>query len=133
MGSSLASIQNMFMFPAPTPSYKAGQLNKWAQDATELKMHYSQGIEAHYVPVLFLASLKSKAILSSRCLLYFHGNAEDLGQSIDILNSMRKYLGVNVLAVEYPAYGASTDTVKSTDVIKMLAVQAYHSLRNVGF
>ena len=38
-------------------------------------------------------------------LLYFHGNAEDLGRTLDFLKSVQRYLQVHILAVEYPGYG----------------------------
>ena len=39
-------------------------------------------------------------------VLYFHGNAEDLGYSYDFTDNLRKNLHVNVIAMEYPGYGA---------------------------
>jgi pimeloyl-ACP methyl ester carboxylesterase len=38
-------------------------------------------------------------------LLFFHGNAEDLGIAYDILNEMRNCLKVSIFAMEYPGYG----------------------------
>lgn len=38
-------------------------------------------------------------------LVYFHGNAEDIGYNYDFTSDLRRYLKVNVLAVEYPGYG----------------------------
>jgi len=37
-------------------------------------------------------------------LLYFHGNGEDLGDDLPILNGFLNY-GLSVLAVDYPGYG----------------------------
>jgi fermentation-respiration switch protein FrsA (DUF1100 family) len=42
---------------------------------------------------------------SSKLLLYFHGNAEDIGLSYEMLDHLRASLKLNVLAVEYPGYG----------------------------
>jgi fermentation-respiration switch protein FrsA (DUF1100 family) len=38
-------------------------------------------------------------------MLYFHGNAEDIGHSRELLVALSKELGVHVLAPEYPGYG----------------------------
>ena len=38
-------------------------------------------------------------------LLYFHGNAEDLGYSYDLLFDLRANLKINIIAMEYPGYG----------------------------
>ena len=46
---------------------------------------------------------------SSKLLIYFHGNAEDLGLSFEMLDHMRTVLKINVLAVEYPGYGVYKD------------------------
>ena len=40
-----------------------------------------------------------------KLLLFFHGNAEDLGLAYSLLVYMRDYLKVNIMAVEYPGYG----------------------------
>jgi len=38
-------------------------------------------------------------------MIYFHGNAEDIGLSIEILSHIRDRMNVNVLAMEYAGYG----------------------------
>jgi len=42
---------------------------------------------------------------SDKILVYFHGNAEDLGYSYEFASSLRKFLALNLLVVEYPGYG----------------------------
>jgi pimeloyl-ACP methyl ester carboxylesterase len=58
-----------------------------------------------YVPCLFLPYTNG----SSKLLMYFHGNAEDIGLSYEMLDHLRSSLKINVLAVEYPGYGIYTD------------------------
>lgn len=41
--------------------------------------------------------------------MYFHGNAEDIGLSYELLDHMRSNFKINVLAVEYPGYGVHVD------------------------
>ena len=42
---------------------------------------------------------------SSKLLIYFHGNAEDVGLAYDFLDNLRCSLMVHILAIEYPGYG----------------------------
>jgi abhydrolase domain-containing protein 17 len=42
---------------------------------------------------------------SSLIMIYFHGNAEDVGLAQELLSNIRDLMKVNVLAVEYPGYG----------------------------
>jgi hypothetical protein len=42
---------------------------------------------------------------SSKLIVYFHGNAEDIGLSLELLAYVRDQMRVNVLSVEYPGYG----------------------------
>ena len=58
-----------------------------------------------YVPCLFLPCLKG----SNKLIIFFHGNAEDLGISYEMLDHMRTALMINILAVEYPGYGIYMD------------------------
>jgi len=38
-------------------------------------------------------------------MLYFHGNAEDVGHNMPLMYLFREKFKVSVLAVEYPGYG----------------------------
>lgn len=58
-----------------------------------------------YVPCLFLPCLKG----SNKLIIFFHGNAEDLGISYEMLDHMRTALRMNIMAVEYPGYGIYLD------------------------
>ena len=54
-----------------------------------------------HIPCLYLPYQSG----SSKVLIYFHGNAEDVGLSYEMLDHLRSSLKLNVLAVEYPGYG----------------------------
>jgi len=41
----------------------------------------------------------------NKVLIYFHGNAEDIGLAFDLMYMAGSELGMHVLAVEYPGYG----------------------------
>ena len=44
-----------------------------------------------------------------KLIVFFHGNAEDLGISYEMLDHLRTALKINVIAVEYPGYGVYED------------------------
>lgn len=49
--------------------------------------------------------MKAPSGKSDKLIIYFHANAEDLGNSYLFLDHLRTQLKVNVLAPEYPGYG----------------------------
>lgn len=42
---------------------------------------------------------------SSKILIYYHANAEDIVLANELMDYMRSLLRINVIAVEYPGYG----------------------------
>lgn len=53
---------------------------------------------------------------SSKLLIYFHGNAEDIGLSIQLLMHIRDHIQINVMAMEYPGYGIYQGHPSSTQI-----------------
>lgn len=49
------------------------------------------------------------SIGSSKVIVYFHANAEDIVLANELLDYMRVILRVNIIAVEYPGYGLYTE------------------------
>ena len=68
---------------------------------------------AGIVPCLYLPYRKG----SSKVLLYFHGNAEDVGTAYDFLRTLQRSVHVHVLAVEYPGYGIYRGTASEERVL----------------
>lgn len=62
---------------------------------------YDESRISHYIPAMHMPF----AIGSSKVLLYFHANAEDIVLSHELLDFIRALLRVNIIAVEYPGYG----------------------------
>ena len=79
------------LFPVPKASYADGG------DIFKIRMPSGGSISATY--------LDSPA--STHTLLYFHGNAEDLGTCRENYTLLHKHAGYNVLAFDYPGYGTS--------------------------
>jgi hypothetical protein len=61
--------------------------------------------KSKHIPCLFLPYTSG----SSKLLIYFHGNAEDIGLSYEMLDHLKSSLKINILAVEFPGYGIYQD------------------------
>ena len=46
---------------------------------------------------------------SSKVMIYFHANAEDIVLANELMDYMRSLLRINVIAVEFPGYGLYTE------------------------
>lgn len=78
---------NFMIFPAPTPSYPRGGDEKIIQ-------YFGNK------PYICLLSKNSNINI-----IYFHGNAEDIGYSLEFLTPIQKKLNANIYSLEYPTYG----------------------------
>lgn len=87
---------NSVLFPAPKSSYSSSLF----PDSIFWVPQLFHGDRAS-IPCLYLPFISG----SSKILLYFHGNAEDLGQGYRMLDFLGSTLRVHVIAVEYPGYG----------------------------
>jgi pimeloyl-ACP methyl ester carboxylesterase len=68
----------------------------------------------------------------TKILLFFHGNAEDIGIAYEILNEVRSALKIAVLAVEYPGYGLYNSNINA-DIILDDALHVYdHITKHLG-
>jgi abhydrolase domain-containing protein 17 len=85
---------NRIIFPAPNQSYNTEDYPDSLIWVPKIPDHLS-------IPCLLLQYPEG----SSKLMIYFHGNAEDLGLSYDILDTLRSVLHIHILAVEYPGYG----------------------------
>jgi fermentation-respiration switch protein FrsA (DUF1100 family) len=80
------------VFPAPRPSYAVT-----APDLIRLPLTGGGEVVALWLP----------APNAKTAILYFHGNAQDLGTVRTRLEYIRANSGCSVLAVDYPGYGLS--------------------------
>lgn len=83
------------IFLPPPPTYPAGPdiLNIPAPDGPTIAARWLPYPESHYT------------------IVYFHGNAEDLGDIEPRMQSLRDRLQVSVLAWDFPGYGRSGGAV----------------------
>lgn len=95
-------IANSILYQPPTPpTYKDNQkIIKIDMDGhTTLSAIYLPNPEAKYT------------------LMYFHGNAGDLGNTYDLLNYMRSK-GYAVVSYDYPGYGTSTGSSSEVNLYR---------------
>lgn len=105
------------MFPAPGPSYRRGSLDGL------LTLHAADGNE--------LSALHLPNERARYTILYSHGNGEDLGNLLPVLEGLRD-LGFAVFAYDYRGYGASPGRA-SADGVVLDAETAYaHVVGELG-
>lgn len=61
-------------------------------------------------------------------MLYFHGNAEDIGLAFDLLYLFGQRMEMHVMAIEYPGYGLYKTSKPNEDQIKLDAEIIYDYL-----
>ncbi|EAS02602.2 hydrolase of the alpha/beta superfamily protein (macronuclear) [Tetrahymena thermophila SB210] len=124
MGSIL-NIVDKNLFPAPEPSYN---FQTFTGDAyiEFVNSQYEQNKEnTHQIPLLVIPYYEN-GILNDKYLVYFHGNAEDIGLSYQFLFSMQMILKMNIIAVEYPGYGIYKSRKTTAECIKSDSLTAYN-------
>lgn len=119
------------------PSYTESSIRAINNSNKEIQLHdYHERGTNRKIPYLYLPSYTSadKTQVSSECLVYFHGNAEDIGHSVSILHSLRKYLNMNVFAMEYPGYGLISRYSRNPHIMKENAIGFYRMIKEeLGF
>jgi pimeloyl-ACP methyl ester carboxylesterase len=111
---------NSIIFPAPTCSYTSSSF------PDELFWIPHPTISSQDIPCLYLPCPRG----SSKVMMYFHGNAEDIGLTYDLLDHLRLTLLVHIIAVEYPGYGIYTGS-PSASAITSDAVCVFDFLTDV--
>jgi predicted peptidase len=88
---------NSILFPAP--QYEMN-IEEYEESLIYIPKNNKENTE--YIPALFLPHRKLH--ISRHFLIFFHGNAEDIFLSSDLIAKLRDDLEVNVICVEYPGY-----------------------------
>lgn len=100
------SCADRVIFQPPTPSY------------TESIQGFTM-INSKTAPSV--AAIHLKAPPNAPTIIYSHGNAEDIGQNIDIFNELHQR-GFGVIAYDYPGYGLSPG--KPTEATTQQAIKS---------
>ena len=101
---------NSFLFPAPQSSYT---VHAAIGDLLFIPKKITPEGQTQHIPCLYLPNTSG----SSKLLIYFHGNAEDVGLACELLDYIRSLLRVHVLAIEYPGYGIYDGSPDSEQII----------------
>ena len=87
------------MFLPPDPSYEIGSIHQGVE-VTAFQFNN------HAIPFALTRPAEETAV-SNYVILYSHGNAEDLGQLLDLFVQFRESLGVCIASYDYIGYGPS--------------------------
>lgn len=64
---------------------------------------------SHYIPAMHMPY----TIGSSKVMIYYHANAEDIVLCNELLDYVRALLKINIIAIEYPGYGLYTEKLQT--------------------
>ena len=124
-----------FVFPAPRPSYSYAQYKNQFFFVPKCKIvngftNFSfldpatNGIS--HIPCIYIPYSNG----SSKILLYFHGNAEDLGKVCPLMSVISCELKVHIVAIEYSGYGIYPGTANANRITED-ALNVYDYLTEV--
>jgi esterase/lipase len=121
MNSIRTAITNNFVFNNPEFDYKKTNINSKSIIYIKKNKEIDNKIE-NYIPCLFIQEREQ----SSKFLIFFHGNSEDIFLSELIGQLFAEKLQMNVIIVEYPGYSIY-------NAPKNAEVMCYDSLKVYSF
>ena len=83
------------------------KINKIPNVTFQIKNKFSdnKNVKQDHIPCLFVKTDEANK-KCDKLIIYFHANYEDLGNCHNLITSIAQFNRINVLAVEYPGYGA---------------------------
>jgi pimeloyl-ACP methyl ester carboxylesterase len=120
----MASLADKLVFPAPKPSYSKESFKNhlcwipWNKALSPDKV--DDEVYAEGIPCMWLPAERAAGVI-----LFFHGNAEDLGLSHAFVQHMRDQFKMNVLAVEYPGYGLLKNIASSEKSVQEVVLTVF--------
>jgi pimeloyl-ACP methyl ester carboxylesterase len=120
----MASLADKLVFPAPKPSYSKESFKNhlcwipWNKALSPDRVDDEQ--HADGIPCMWLPAERAAGVI-----LFFHGNAEDLGLSHAFVQHMRDQFKMNVLAVEYPGYGLLKNIASSEKSVQEVVLTVF--------
>jgi len=129
---------NFIVFPKPKPSYSHAtafgnllyipkDVNQWKITAPYVSIFQAKNLKGHLHELSPLGGYKGPCIPcfflpsrfhSNKILLHFHGNAEDVSLTKDLLKTLRNSLNINVLAMEYKGYGIYNGSCDADSILQ---------------
>jgi len=120
----MASLADRLVFPAPKPSYSKDSFKNhlcwipWNRALSPDRVDDESMAEG--IPCMWLPAERAAGVI-----LFFHGNAEDLGLSHAFVQHMRDQFKMNVLAVEYPGYGLLKSIASSEKAVQEVVLTVF--------
>lgn len=130
MNSIRTAITNNFVFNNPEFDYKKTNINSKSIIYIKKNKEIDNMIE-NYIPCLFIQEREQ----SSKFLIFFHGNSEDIFLSELIGQLFAEKLQMNVIIVEYPGYSIynapkSAEVMCYDSLIVYSFIQDYFNLKD---
>jgi len=91
-------VTNMFVFY--NPSFNYNNINFQSKNLIFIDKGKNKDDITNYIPCLFIQEYEQ----SSKFLIYFHGNSDDIFTSELFCQHLCENLKMNVIIVEYPGY-----------------------------
>lgn len=117
-------LTNNFVFNNPVFDYKKTNLNSKSIIFIKKKKDNINDNNDHYIPCLFIQEREQ----SSKFLIFFHGNSEDIFISELIGQYFSEKLQVNVIIVEYPGYSIYNEA-KSAETMCYDSLEVYDFIK----
>lgn len=95
-------VRKGYQFPKGSNGIKSPFFYQNDQRSLGKKTALNESLMYTNIPALYLPNEETR---SNKLMIFFHANAEDIGNNIEMLKSIRTTLGVSILAPEYPGYG----------------------------
>jgi len=74
----------------------------------------TEGYSCPYIPCIYLGAKKP----STKVLIFFHGNAEDVVSSLNLLRMVRRALPFHVFSIEYQGYGIYEGSASAESILE---------------
>lgn len=120
-------IVNKFIFQPPYPeTYEKNSFNN------QIK-YYTVGLYSYLYPGCYLIVEPHIELKNEKydTIVFFHGNASDLGSIIDLIQKISNILGVKIICFEYPGYGILKHTRATEYYCNMYAFYFYLHLLDI--
>eukprot|EP01022_Parablepharisma_sp_SALTPOND_P001938 TRINITY_DN108020_c0_g1_i1.p1 TRINITY_DN108020_c0_g1~~TRINITY_DN108020_c0_g1_i1.p1 ORF type:complete len:349 (+),score=26.56 TRINITY_DN108020_c0_g1_i1:123-1049(+) len=144
---------NSFVFPRPTPSYTHedmfGKLiyiprdyQQWDSVPPYVSSKKIVNIYKHREKLAVHGSYKGKCIPclylpwpepSSKILLYFHGNAEDIALTQELAEVLQEHLRIHVIVMEYEGYGVYEGKTTAEQILQDSELLFHYIINVIGY
>ncbi len=144
---------NSFVFPRPKPSYTHEDMfgriiyiprdyQQWDLAPPHVSSKKVASIYKHREKVAVHGSYKGKCIPclylpwsepSSKILIYFHGNAEDIGLTQELVEVLQEHLKVHVIVMEYEGYGLYEGKTTAEGILQDCELLFQYVINVIGY